>query len=191
MKKLLAFMLVLVMCLACFAACTTPGNDGNDPTDGGNVPTLAEAVDYLNGLYKDAAKTTPADYDVVGKVLIGETAFNVTWATSLESITVKVSEKNSAFYTIDLPVKNDTEVNYTLTATITDAAGNSEKVSFERTLPVYDASAIVDKPEEGVAYKLYLVQVAVGQTLFATGATQDNNNKYIVTTTDPKAAPES
>ena len=192
MKKLLVFLLALVMCLVCFAACTTPGN-GNETTDGGNEggePTLAEAVEYLRSIYKDNAKETPADYDVVGKIVIGETTFDVTWTTSLESITVKVSEKNSSFYTIDIPTKNDTVTDYTLTATVKDAAGNSETLSFERALPVYDASAIVDKPEEGVAYKFYMVHASLGQTLFATDKTQDNGNKYILTTTDPKAAPD-
>ena len=73
MKKLLVFLMALVMCLSCFAACTTPGN-GNETTDGGNeggTPTLADAVEYLRGIYKDSAKDTPMDYDVVGKVVIG------------------------------------------------------------------------------------------------------------------------
>ena len=192
MKKLLVFLLALVMCLSCFAACTTPGN-GDETTDGGNEggePTLAEAVEYLRSIYKDNAKETPVDYDVVGKIVIGETTFDVTWTTSLESITVKVSEKNSSFYTVDIPVKNDTVTDYTLTATVKDAAGNSETLSFERALPVYDSSAIVERPEDQQAYKFYLVHASLGQTLYATGATQDGGNKYILTTTDPKAAPD-
>ena len=184
MKRLLVILMALVMCLSCFAACTQP-----EP-DEGNETTLADAVEYLRSIYKDAAKETPADYDLVGKILIGETAFTVTWTASLESITVKVSEKNSAFYTVDLPAKNDTVTDYTLTATIADAEGKTETLTFERTLPVYDSSAIVDKPEEGVAYKFYMIHASLGQTLFATGETQDNANKYILSTTDPKAAPD-
>lgn len=189
MKKLLVLLMALVMCLSCFAACTQP-DGGNETTDGGNTATLAEAVEYLRSIYKDAAKETPADYDLVGKILIGDTAFSVTWTTSLESITVKVSEKNAAFYTIDLPAKNDTVTDYTLTATVTDAEGKTETLTFERSLPVYDASAIVSKPEEGVAYKFYMTHASLGQTLFATDKTQDGGNKYILTTTDPKAAPD-
>ena len=193
MKKILILLMALVMCLACFAACTTPG-DGEDTTADGTAgsdgASLAEAVEYLRSIYKDAAKETPADYDVVGKVVIGDTEFKVTWATDNADIAVKVSEKNAAFYTIDIPVKNDAVKDYTLTATVTDAAGQSETVSFERALPVYDASAIVDKPEEGVAYKFYMIHASLGQTLFATGETQDGGNKYILSTTDPKAAPD-
>ena len=192
MKRILIMLLTLVMCLGCFAACDK--NSGNDDTTadngGSDAATLADAVEYLRSIYKDSAKETPADYDVVGKVVIGDTEFSVTWATDNADITVKVSEKNAAFYTIDIPTKNDEVKDYTLTATITDAAGQSENVSFERALPVYDASAIVAKPEAGVAYKFYMTHVSLGQTLFAIGETQDGGNKYILTTTDPKAAPD-
>ncbi len=177
MKRILVLLLALVMCLGCFAACgeKTPANEG---------ATLSEAVEYLRSIYKDNAKETPADYDVVGKIVIGDVTFTVTWATDNASIVVKESSK-AGFYTIDLPTKNDTAVDYKLTATVADANGKTEQVSFDRTLPVYDASAIVTKPEEGVAYKFYLVHAALGQTLFANGETQDN--KFLKTTTDPKA----
>ena len=192
MKRILILLLALVMCLGCFVACDkTPA--GTEDTTAGDAPaeaTLTDAVKYLRSIYKDSAKETPADYDVVGKVVIGTTEFSVTWATDNADITVKVSEKNAAFYTIDLPSKNETVVDYKLTGTVTDAAGQTESVSFDRTLPVYDASAIVDKPEEGVAYKFYMIHASLGQTLFATGETQDGGNKYILSTTDPKAAPD-
>jgi hypothetical protein len=138
MKRIFVVLLALLMCLGCFAACTTEA-----PAEGA---TLAEAVEYLRSIYKDNAKETPADYDVVGKVVIGEVSFTVTWATDNAAITVKESDK-AGFYTVDLPAKNDTAVDYKLTATVADADGKTETVSFDRTLPVYDASAIVDKPE--------------------------------------------
>lgn len=193
MKRILILLLALVMCLGCFAACN-PQGDGEDTTvedttaapEGDESATLTDAVKYLRSIYKDSAKETPADYDVVGKVVIGDTEFSVTWATDNADIVVKVSEKNPAFYTIDIPVKNDEVKDYKLTATVTDAAGQSESVSFDRALPVYDSSAIVDKPEEQQAYKLYLVHAGLGQTLFATGET--DNSKFLKTTTDPKAA---
>ena len=187
MKRILILILALVMCLGCFAACT-PQGDGEDTTAGETTvgdetqgpdsegATLTDAVKYLRSIYKDSAKETPADYDVVGKVVIGDTEFAVTWATDNADIVVKVSEKNAAFYTIDIPVKNDAVKDYKLTATVTDAAGESESVSFDRALPVYDSSAIVDKPQEGVAYKFYMIHAALGQTLFATGETQDGGN---------------
>ena len=190
MKRILILLMALVMCLCCFAACNDNGNTEDTTADDNGAASLADAVEYLTSIYKDSAKETPADYDVVGKIVIGDTEFSVTWATDNDSITVKVSEKNAAFYTIDLPVKNETAVDYKLIGTVTDAAGQSETVTFERAMPVFDASAIVDKPEEGVAYKFYMIHASLGQTLFATGETQDGGNKYILSTTDPKAAPD-
>ena len=179
MKKILILILSLIMCLGCFASCTS-GDEG---------AALTDAAEYLRSIYKDNAKETISDYDVVGKIVIGETTFTVTWTTDNESITVKESSK-AGFYTVDLPAKNDEAVDYKLTATIADAKGNTETVSFDRTLGVYDASAIVAKPEEGVAYKFYMVHAGLSQTLFAIGETQDNQNKFILSTTDPKAAPD-
>ena len=192
MKRILILLLALVMCMGCFFACdkTPAGNEDTTAEDTAAAATLTDAVKYLRSIYKDSAKETPADYDVVGKVVIGTTEFAVTWTTDNADITVKVSDKNAAFYTIDLPAKNDTVVDYKLTGTVTDAAGQTESVSFDRTLPVYDSSAIVDKPEEGVAYKFYMIHTSLGQTLFATGETQDGGNKFILSTTDPKAAPD-
>ena len=193
MKRILILLLALIMCLGCFFACDKNPAGSEDTTvedTAATEATLTDAVKYLRSIYKDSAKETPADYDVVGKVVIGTTEFAVTWTTDNANITVKVSEKNAAFYTIDLPVKNEAAVDYKLTATVTDAAGQSESVTFDRALPVYDSSAIVDKPEEGVAYKFYMIHASLGQTLFATGETQDGGNKYILSTTDPKAAPD-
>ena len=193
MKRILILLLTLVMCLGCFAACNPKGGvedttaeDTTAAPEGDEAATLAEALEYLRSIYKDSAKETPADYDVVGKIVIGDTEFKVTWTTDNADIVVKVSEKNAAFYTIDIPVKNEELKDYTLTATVTDAAGQSETVSFERALPVYDSSAIVERPEEQQAYKLYLIHAGLGQTLFATGET--DNSKFLKTTTDPKAA---
>ena len=184
MKKIIVALLALIMCLGCFTACDLLGSGDPSGTPEGEA-TIVEAVQYLRGIYKDSAKETPADYDVVGKVVIGKTTFTVTWTTDNESIVIKASDK-TGFYTVDLPAKNDTPVDYKLTATITDGNGVSEKLEFERTLPVYDSSAIVARPEEGTAYKFYLVHAALGQTLFANGET--DNDKYLKTTTDPKAA---
>ena len=177
MKKILILTLALIMCLGCFAACTAKVEGA----------TLAEAVEYLRSIYKDNAKETASDYDVVGKIVIGDTTFAVTWTTDNAAITVKESTKKG-FYTIDLPAKNDAVVEYKLTATVADANGATETLTFDRALPVYDASAIVAKPEEGTAYKFYLVHAGLGQTLFANGET--DNDKFLKSITDPKAAPD-
>ena len=138
MRKLLALLLALVMalgCMACFAGCS-----GNENT------ILDEAAAYLNNLYKDEAKSTPKDYDVAGKILIGTTEFTVTWKTDSDKITIKES-KTAGFYTVDVPDENAKEFEYTLTATVKDAEGNSKEVSFVRSVPVLE-KVVVDSTKK-------------------------------------------
>ena len=184
MKKILAFLLVLVMALTSMVGCDVISSLLGGTEDG---PTLEEAKTYLFSTYKDAAAAIPNDYDLVGKVIIDGTSFTVTWTVDSEVITIKESSKAN-FWTVDLPDTNAEEVAYVLTATITDADGNKVEVKFNKTLPVIDSTGIVTEPEEGVAYKLFLEQVNLGLTLFATDKSQKDEQKYIETTLDPKAA---
>ena len=187
MKKFLAILLLLSMLCMSFVACT--GGEGEETTPDTTTPpaeeaaTLADAVEYLNSMYKsDEGKKTPADYLLIAQVPIGDVKFEITWTVDLEGIEI-VPENGT--YTVKLPSKNETETAYTLTATVKDAAGASETKSFGRVLPVYDNSAAVTDPQEGESYKLFLVQANVGKTLFLTTKTQNNENKFILSTATP------
>lgn len=189
MKKFLAILLLLSMLCATFVACT--GNDGESTTpttDPAEVATIADAVEYLNSMYKsDEGKKTPADYLLIAQVPIGEVKFEITWTVDHEGIEI-VAENGT--YTVKLPSKNETEVTYTLTATVKDAEGNTEVKTFTRTLPVYDNSAAVTDPQEGEVYKLFLVQANVGKTLFLTNKSQNNENKFILGSATPAEGAE-
>ncbi len=207
MKKLLILLLALVMCVGVLAACTVqlPDNpldsnqDSNNSTepdsgetnadtvDPDDAATLADAVAYLNSLYKDGNEITERDFDVIGRVLIGGVTFNVTWTVDSDKITVKESAKEG-FITIDLPDAVEEEIAYVLTATITDAAGKSESKSYNRKLPVINNAGIVSEPVENTAYKFFMKQANVGKTLFALG--EMSGEKYIKSTNDAKAAPD-
>ena len=181
MKKFLALLLVLVMCVGVLAACKK-----TDDTPAG--PTLDQAKEYLFSIMKsNNGLARPNDYDVVGKVIIDGTSFEVTWTTDNENITVKPSAKAN-LWTIDLPDVNDTEATYTLTATIKAADGSTTTVSFTPVLPVINNTGVTTDPEAGVAYKIFFEQANLGYTLFALNTTQDNANKFINSTLDPKAA---
>ena len=180
MKKILALLLAMIVCMGCLASCS------EEPVVEEGA-TLAQAVTYLHNLYKDAAKNTPTDYDVVGKLMIGTTEFTVTWETDNELITVKESSK-AGFWTVDVPAKTEAEIPYKLTATVKNAAGETQTKTYERIVPIVDNSSIVAEPEEGVAYKFYLVQANLGQTLYATHELQEN--KFIKSTVDPTEAPD-
>lgn len=179
MKKFLALVLAVLMCFGCLTACGK-----KKETTNADAASLADAVSYLHQLYKDGAKETPVDYDVVGKLTINGVVFSVTWATNNANITVKESTK-AGFYTIDVPDKTDVEIPYVITATVKDAAGKTQSKSYERVVPIIDNTALVTAPEAGVAYKFYLVHATLGKTLYATQELQ--NDKYIITTTDAAA----
>ena len=115
------------------------------------VPALAEAPtdaalkaarSYLNVMYKNSPETTMTDYQVVSKVIIGEVEFPIEWTA--DSDTIKIIPGDLT--TIDVDEKNPEEVNYTLTATMKNEAGESVSLSFKHKVP---AALIL----EGLSYE--------------------------------------
>lgn len=132
MKKILALIMALVLCVSVFASCSNPKDDG------GANSKLEDAVNYIFQMYKDDPETTPNDYDVMAKVPVGDDQFyDVTWTVDVtEGVTVKESEKEG-FYTIDVNETTATEIPYKLTATVTDEEGNTATKEFSRKVPAY------------------------------------------------------
>lgn len=125
MKKSISVLLLLALCVFAFAAC----NKNND--------TLKEAGEYLYGIYKDDSEVTPSDYDVAGRVTVGDKVFTVEWSVDVtEGVTIKESTKEG-FYTVDVNEKTDKDISYVLTATIKDEKGNSVQKTFNRKVPKY------------------------------------------------------
>ncbi len=179
MKRIIAFLLALTLCCGLMAACAPAEN--TDGTTAG--ATIEDAAEYLVSCYRsDEGKKYSADYTLMGQLLVKGTKFEVTWTVDREDITFETVDGKC---TVKLPSKNETEAEYTLTATIKDADGKTVSKTFKRILPVYDNTAIVSELTEGVAYKMYLVQATAGKTLYALGETQ-SDNKYIKTDIDPK-----
>ena len=200
MKKILALVLALIMCVSClaiFAGCNNDTTNENKetetakptekPTEAPEAPaTLEAAKTFLFSMYKDSA-SPKNDYDIVGKVMIGTTAFAVTWTVDSDKISIKESSK-ADFWTVDLPDANAEEFEYVLTATIKNDAGETVNVTIKRTMAVIDNTGIVTAPVADVAYKLFVEQVTLGQKLYALNTTENNEGKYISATNDPKLA---
>ena len=171
MKKFVALIAVLALCLACVA--------GLAESD------LASAKAYLYQLYKNPSRTdikiTAIDYDVLGKVTINGVEYAVEWASDSPAANVVVNEDGTI--TIDVKEKNAEDVIYTLTATVKDAEGNSLSVSFQRKILAVATTGVVfvETPEVGVAYKFALNQANRNETLFLTGEMSGN---YLATTTN-------
>lgn len=183
MKKFLSILLILVLALGVFAAC-------QEPVVETPAATLDDAKTYLAELYKESNPKPEKDYDVVGKVIVNGVTFTVTWTSSISEVTIKESTKKD-FYTVDLPDANAEAKEYVLTATITDAEGATATVEVKKTLPVFEnVAGAATVLEEGAAYKLFFDQKSVGKVLFLLAEATTAENKYIKTTTDPKAAPD-
>ena len=194
MKRILSILLVAILCLGVLTGCqvldkvtgTVGGWFGQEQA---NEDTgLAAADVYLHNLYskKDGSSVT-TDFDVVGRVPGGEGKFlNVTWTCDDASIVIREST-TQGFYTVDLPAVNNEEFTFTLTATITDEKGETKVRSYTFKMLKIDSSAFVTEPVEGVDYKLFLTQGTLGKRYYALATTQNGENKFINTTSDPKA----
>ena len=134
MKKFISVLLLLAMCVACFAGCTK--EEGN--------PGLAAAKEYLYTMYKDNAEATGSDYDVAGQVMVDGVIYAVTWTVDNDTVQVVVNENKMV--TIKIPAATENEVTYTLTATIADAEGKTETVTFAHKIPAAEKPNTDAKP---------------------------------------------
>ena len=133
MKKFISILAVLlVLMLSVGAVAETAQVD----------PALKAARSYLNVMYKNSPETTMTDYTVVSKVLIGDVAFPIEWTADSDTIKIIPGELT----TIDVDEKNPEEVNYVLTATMKNEAGETVSLSFKHKVP---AALIL----EGLSYE--------------------------------------
>ena len=132
MKKFIALILALALCVSMFAIAGAEAT----PTDVeySNDPDLKAARSYLFMMYKNSPETTMTDYTVVGVVNIGGVEYPIEWTADSE--TVKIVYGEDKMVTIDVDEQNPEEVTYVLTATLKNAAGEIAKpVSFTHKVP--------------------------------------------------------
>ncbi len=137
MKKFIACLLMLVLCVTVFAACS--GNEEAPVTS-----DLDAAKDYLHAMYKDVAVVTPSDYKVTGVVTISGVTYEVTWTaeiTSGDKEGVKIVVGDDKMVTVDVNEQAAEEIVYKLTATIKDADGKTATVSFDHSVPAFKVTA--------------------------------------------------
>lgn len=123
MKKTLIGFLASLGCLACLAGC---GADSG----------LANAKDYIKDLYKNASAETGADFERAGFVKINGVDYTVEWSVNVtEGVTV--SKNDAGDYVIDVNENAEAAIPYVLTATIKDAKGNTETLTYNYTVPKF------------------------------------------------------
>lgn len=144
-RSAIVCVLVLIMCLMAFVACDKDKDGGQ--TDNG----LVKARDYVKQLYINDNKETAADYTVVSKVNIGGVVYSVSWTVEIKTEGASVDDvkvvPGTDSFTIDVIDMAESSIDYTLTATVTDANGNTETVSFERTVPKFKVSTWAEYAE--------------------------------------------
>ena len=147
MKKSIALLLTLVLCVSCLAGCkadndiNTNGNVENTQSSDEKSP-LTSAKEYLFAMYKDKQGTTASDFERVSVLNISGNKYTVTWTTDVkDAVNIVTGEK---FTTIDVNEETPVEVNYVLTATITAADGQTEKVEFTHNIPAYKLTSWAD-----------------------------------------------
>ncbi|MBR5223397.1 MAG: hypothetical protein IKV81_04460, partial [Clostridia bacterium] len=144
MKKLLALLLVLVLCVSCFAACK--GKVEEKPVENSKptavVYDVEDAAAYLKNMYKKylVETETAADYTLVSQVMKGGVVYKVTWTTDRNDIKV-IEDAENKQVKIDLNEKTKVDIKYTLTATITDPDGKTATLTFELKVPKYVLSS--------------------------------------------------
>ena len=181
MKKLIALILAVVLCLGALAGC-------EKAPEAPAVDALANAKSYLFTMYKDLAGKTLRDFDLVSVVNIGGVSYKVEWTTDVSEDLVKVVPGDTKV-TIDINEKPEEEVQYTLTATVKDAEGKTASTSFKFYIPgtpvASNGPSFVEVPEVGKTYKYALVQAERGETLYFVGSM---NGNYLATSADPTKA---
>ena len=140
MKKIIAWALMLAMCMTLFAGCSqkeTPAEPAatQAPATEATVSGLADAVAYVKTIYKnDEGTVTGKDYQVVGSVPVGTERYEISWSVDVAEDVVAVVVGDDGFVTIDVNEASAEEVAYVLTATLTDGT-DTQSLSWNHTLP--------------------------------------------------------
>ncbi len=144
MKRILALILALVMCLSSVALLASCKDETEQPSDGGAAVTydVAKAKDYLKSLYTKylTNNKTNGDFELITQVKLGEATYTVTWVSDNEQVKI-VPIENEAKVTVDIPEKPEVDVNYKLTATISAPDGTSTTFELSFVVPLYDEDA--------------------------------------------------
>ena len=134
MKRLIALLLAVVLCVGLFAGCAKKQNED-----------LLKAKEYLYSLYVDKPTVTAKDLEYPAKVKGGSTFFEVEWTVEILSGKgeVKVVPSETAgFVVVDVPEEPEEDIVYKLTATIKDAEGKqTETLSYEYTVPKFSVNS--------------------------------------------------
>ncbi len=204
MKKLLPLFLALVLALCVLASCQLPElpppeDDGTGTINPGEKPgetpgekpgenpgenpapeedeDLKAAYDYIKLTYKTLSVTS-ASFEVIKNAPIGDKMFAITWTTSNAAITITESEDGS-FYVVNVPEPGATAVNYTLSFSVQNEAGEKKEGSFNLTIPKYNVNTFEEyvNAEDGEA--LVIQGIVTGVMSKGAGTSTKENSLFL------------
>ena len=172
MKKILVCVLVLVMCITAFVAC----NPTDDTTP--DLSGLNSAKAYLQNQYRDEATNTLGDFERLATLKVGTATFTVEWTASVTSgpQTITIVDNEDGTVTIDIEEVDETvteDTLYTLTATITDANGNSTTVTYNHMIPKFAVNTFAEYVAAEAGESIIIDGIVTGILPKGNGATND------------------
>ena len=160
MKKIISWILLAATLLGLFAGCgaskapETQPSAAVESTAAPEAPVLtennaADVIAYLRTIYKDSGSKTSGNFERFGIVRIAGVPYEVVWTANVGSEKVMIYAGENGMTVIDVNEKCTEDTLYTLTATVTDANGNTESADWEYLLPgaasLEELQAIVDQ----------------------------------------------
>lgn len=189
MKKLLIGFLASFMALACFAGCGDNSKDNSSSADNTNSSVsgseetsddLATAKDYLKEFYREKDVATRANYTLLNEMM----GCSIAWSVDVtEGVELVVGAENTQ---VKLTAGSE-DIAYVLTATLTDANGNTATVSFNRTVLALE-DGVISAPAENTVYYMSLYQGNTKKTLYLTGEMNDSGKFFGMTSDGSQAA---
>ena len=117
------------------------------------------AADLLDATYIDQIEDGRVDYELLNSIAFQGNTYSIKWSVDVtEGVKLVV---NGDVTKVDVDEASENDVDYTLTATVSDPNGNTATVKFYATLLKAKALIPVEitaSPEEGTAYRLYVYQ---------------------------------
>ena len=165
MKKILSLVLILAMALGMMAGCVN--NDSTTSTNAANG--LESAKEYLYAMYKDNDGTVARKgFTLVAAVRIDGVTYPIEWTVDTDKVTIT---PDGSYVKVDFDTAPVEQLDFTLTATIKNDAGETATVQIKRYVEAVKPSGvtIIDKPVAGSSYKLTVAQKNLSKDLFFNG----------------------
>ena len=155
MKKLIVCVSVLLICVT--AICAFVACNEREP----DLTGLNMAKDYLSAQLKDAPVDTNADFERPTALRNEHGSYTVAWTisvTSGDANGVKLGAEGTGVITIDVDEMTTADIVYTLTATISDAEGNTVTLTFNHKVPKLNKVTVAELLAKEVGDTVYAVE---------------------------------